>query len=176
MNRKQLIFTLAKIAIAAVVITLVLHKVDTSKVWTDVRGASIGPILAGIALCWITVLIAGLRWHRLLRAFEIEAPLFALVCIAQIGQFFLVFLPGPAGDDLTRMLYISRLSKGRVGEACASVLLDRCIGLASILLLAVACISSQWHLLAADKKTYWPAVGISAAGAAVLAAASSSSF
>lgn len=169
MNKKQLIFTLAKIAFAAIVITLLLYKVDAAKVWGYVRSAAIAPILAGIALCWCTVLIAGLRWHRLLRAFEIGIPLFALVCIAQIGQFFLVFLPGPAGDDLTRMLYISRLSKGRAGEACASVLLDRCIGLASILLLAVACISFQWPSLAVSPKTYWPAVCIFAAGLVVLA-------
>jgi len=62
-----------------------------------VRKAAIAPILAGALLCWFTVLIAGLRWHRLLKAFEIRIPLFALVCIAQIGQFFLMFLPGPAG-------------------------------------------------------------------------------
>jgi uncharacterized protein (TIRG00374 family) len=143
--------------------------VNAGLVWQSVRGARRGPILAGVVLCWFTVLIAGLRWHRLLEAFGIHIPRRALVCIAQIGQFFLMFLPGPAGDDLTRMLYISRLSgEGQVGAACTTVLLDRCIGLASILLMAVACIPWQWGLLAASRKTWWMAVGMSAAGGVIL--------
>jgi glycosyltransferase 2 family protein len=170
MNKKQIIFTLAKIAFATIVLTLLFHKVDAGDVWEKVHHAEHTPILAGVLLCWLTILIAGWRWHSLLAVFEIEIPIVALICIAQIGQFFLMFLPGPAGDDLTRMLYISRLSKGRVGEACTTVLLDRCIGLASILLLAVACIPWQWHLLASSGKTYWLAVGISAAGIAVFIA------
>ena len=169
MNKKQAAFILAKIAFAAIVLALLFHKVDAAAVWGYVRNASLAPILVGTLFCWFTVLIASVRWHRLLRAFEIRIPLFALVCIAQIGQFFLMFLPGPVGDDLTRMLYISRLSKGRIAEACASVLLDRCIGLASILLLAVACISSQWASLAMSAKTRLPAACIFAAGMVVLA-------
>ena len=172
MNKKQVIFTLAKIAFAAIVLTWLFHnhKDTAGKVWNSVYHAERAPILAGVLLCWLTILIAGWRWHSLLAVFEIEIPLVALICIAQIGQFFLMFLPGPAGDDLTRMLYISRLSKGRMGEACTTVLLDRCIGLASILLLAVACIPWQWHLLALSGNTHWVAVGISAAGVAVFIA------
>ncbi|HWB58716.1 MAG TPA: lysylphosphatidylglycerol synthase transmembrane domain-containing protein, partial [Chthoniobacteraceae bacterium] len=168
MTKKQTFFTIAKIVVAAIVLTLIFYKVGVGNVWDKVRNASLPPILAGVVLCWFTIFIAGLRWHRLLRAFEIRIPLFALVCIAQIGQFFIVFLPGPAGDDITRMVYISRLSKSRVAEACASVLLDRCIGLASILLLAVVCMPRQWHVLSGTPQTYWPALVVSVAGGVVL--------
>jgi uncharacterized membrane protein YbhN (UPF0104 family) len=90
-----------------------------------------------------------------------------LICIAQIGQFFAVFLPGPIGDDLTRMLYISRLAPGRVGEACTTVLLDRCIGLASVLVLAVCCIPGKWDILASSSQTHWLALIILSGGIAV---------
>ena len=77
-----------------------------------------------------------------------------------IAQFFSIFLPGSAGDDLTRMLYISRLAPGRVGEACATVLLDRFIGLTSVLLLALFCVPWQWSLMSDFKlQTHWIAVG-----------------
>jgi uncharacterized protein (TIRG00374 family) len=167
MSKRQIIFILAKIVFAAVVLTVVARKVDLSHVWTNLRNAQKAPIFAGIILCLATVVIAGWRWHRLLRIFQISIPLKALICIAQIGQFFVMFLPGPTGDDLTRMLYISRLAPGRVGEACSTVLLDRCIGLASVLMLALFCIPWQWSILSTSPDTHWLALAIVIAGFAV---------
>jgi hypothetical protein len=171
MTKKQFAFTIAKIGFALLVLTWLLHKVNAARVWHNVRNAEPLPVIAGVLLCWLTVLIAGVRWHRLLEVFGIGVPLRSLVCITQIGQFFLMFLPGPAGDDLTRMLYVSRLSKGHVGEACTSVLLDRCIGLASILFMALLCIPWQWQLLAVSQKTWWLGMAIASAGGAAFVAA-----
>jgi uncharacterized membrane protein YbhN (UPF0104 family) len=91
-----------------------------------------------------------------------------LTCIAQIGQFFAVFLPGTAGDDVTRFVYIARLAPGRVREACATVLLDRVIGLSCLFTLAFFCIPSNWSLLQGQASTRWIATGFSAVGGAVL--------
>jgi glycosyltransferase 2 family protein len=113
------------------------------------------------------VVLAGWRWHRWLAIFGIHIPAGPLMCIAQIGQFFMMFLPGPTGDDLTRMLYISRLAPGRVAEACTTVLLDRCMGLASVLVLAVACIPWQWDILSSSSETHWLALIILSAGAVI---------
>lgn len=167
MSKKQTAFLIGKILFAAAVITLICRKVDLSHVWISIRDAARLPIFLGILLCLGTVMISGWRWQRLLRAFQIDVPLGPLICIAQIGQFFAMFLPGPVGDDLTRMLYISRLAPGRVAEACTTVLLDRCIGLASVLVLAVLCIPWQWNVLATSPQTHWLALAIVIAGAAV---------
>lgn len=167
MPKRQLAFLAAKVALAAGVVGWLLHKVDIHRVGLTLRGAQLGPILVGIVLCWLTIVVAAWRWHRLLRVFGITIPLHSLVCIVQIGQFFAVFLPGPTGDDLTRMLYLSRLAPGRVGETCSIVLLDRCIGLTGLVLLAVVWIPWQWTLLAASSQTYWLAVATLAAGAFV---------
>jgi uncharacterized membrane protein YbhN (UPF0104 family) len=63
------------------------------------------------------------------------------------------------------MLYISRLAPGRVGEACATVLLDRFIGLTSVLVLALFCVPWQWSLMSASSQTRWIALGMLSAGA-----------
>jgi uncharacterized membrane protein YbhN (UPF0104 family) len=76
----------------------------------------------------------------------------------------MMFLPGPTGEVLTRMLYISRLAPGRAGEACTTVLLDRGIGLASMLVLGVVCVPWQWNVLATSPQTHWLALTISVAG------------
>lgn len=169
MKIRQGALFVAKVGFAALFITWLLHsrKVDANKVWETLCEAHLAPLALGTLLCLLTVVIAGWRWHRLLRAFGIFIPVASLTCIAQIGQFFMMFLPGPTGDDLTRMLYISRLAKGRVGEACATVLLDRIIGLASVLLVALVCIPWQWQRLATSPEAHTIAVGIVAAALAV---------
>jgi len=173
MNKRRAALLAAKIIFAGAVIAWLFHKVDAVRVWGRVRNAELPPIFAGILLIIGTVVIAGWRWRRLLRIFGIEIPLKSLICIAQIGQFFMMFLPGPTGDDLTRMLYISRLAPGHIGESCTTVLFDRLIGLASVLALALCCIPMQWHLLSGTRETYWLAVGMLTAGgvAGVLGAA-----
>src|SRR5438309_8808155 len=160
MTKRRLVFLTAKLIFATMVLAYLFRKIDATRVWTSIRDAERGPISLGVILALFTILIAGWRWHRWLAIFDIHIPLLSLTCIAQIGQFFMMFLPGPTGDDLTRMLYISRLAQGRAGEACTSVVIDRLVGLASILMLAVFCIPGQWHLLAASRRTYWLAVGI----------------
>jgi uncharacterized protein (TIRG00374 family) len=167
MKLRQVLLLLAKIAFAAAVMTWLYRKVDIARVWSSVRQAAMMPIILGILLCLLTVCIAGWRWQRLLRVFQINIPLLPLICIAQIGQFFVVFLPGPVGDDLTRMLYISRLAPGRMGEACTTVLLDRCIGLASVLVLALLCLPLHWDVIATSGQTYWLALAIAVAGAGI---------
>lgn len=159
---------LAKLLFAAAAIYWMSHKTDFWKVWAGIRNAHPLPVVLGILLGTISVAIAGWRWHRWLAILDIEIPLISLICIAQIGQFFLMFLPGPMGDDLTRMLYISRLTKDRTPEACTTVVLDRFVGLASVLLLALLCIPGQWSLLAARRQTHWLAMAMVAAGALIL--------
>lgn len=153
MTRKQLIVLGAKIVFAAGVIWWLLRRIDPSRVAESIRHAQAAPIFLGVILLVGTVVIAAWRWQRVLHLFGIEVPFRSAVCIVQIGQFFAMFLPGPVGDDLTRMLYVSRLAPGRVGEACTTVVLDRCFGLTSVLVLAAFCVPWQWSLLATSPQT-----------------------
>jgi uncharacterized membrane protein YbhN (UPF0104 family) len=166
-TKRQAAFLVLKFAFAATVLAWLFHKVNGQRVIETVVSARRAEIAGGVLLCLGMVIIAGWRWHRWLAIFDINIPAGPLILIAQIGQFFVMFLPGPIGDDLTRMLYISRLAPGRVGEACTTVLLDRCIGLASVLVLAVVCIPWQWHVLSSASETRWLALIILSAGAAI---------
>lgn len=160
MTKKNILFIFAKIAFASIVLFFLFQKADISHVWSRMKHAHVIPVLIGTFLCWSTVLVAGWRWHQLLQIFEIKIPLLSLICIAQIGQFFLVFLPGPLGDDITRMLYIARFTKGKKVEACSTVMIDRIIGLISILVIATICIPWQWKTLSTVPQTQLLALGI----------------
>lgn len=163
MKKSQAAFLIAKVAFAVVVISWLGHKIDLLRVWNNVRQAHGAPFFLGIALSMSTIVIAAWRWQRLLGIFDITIPLKSLICIVPVGAFFATFLPGSTGDDLTRMLYISRLAPGRVGEACTTVLLDRIIGLTGVLLLAAFFVPWQWSVLSTSTQTYWIAVAILAA-------------
>jgi len=166
-NIRATAFLIAKILFAVAVITFLFHKLNIALVWGNLRNAALPPIFLGIVLMLATIGIAGWRWRRLLAIFGIAIPLGSLICIAQIGQFFMMFLPGPTGDDLTRMLYISRLAPGHIGEACVSVLFDRLIGLASVVVLALCCIPVRWQILSGTPQTYWLANAMLIAGGTV---------
>jgi hypothetical protein len=165
--KRRALFLIAKVAFASAVLFWLLHKVDVGRVWMTVRNANWPSFAAGVGLGLFLVAIAGWRWHRLLRIFQIDIPLRSLIGIAWIGQFFAMFLPGQAGDDVTRMVYISRLTKGRVAEACTTVVLDRIIGLVSVVLLALFCMPWNWNILASSRETYWLALAIVVVGAGV---------
>jgi uncharacterized membrane protein YbhN (UPF0104 family) len=169
MNKRQAAFLVAKILFAVAVLGILFRKVDVPRVWNSVRGANLGCVAAGILVCLMALCIAAWRWQRLLSVLKIHVPILPLFCVVQIGQFFLMFLPGPVGDDLTRMLYVSRLVKGRAAEACSTVLLDRVLGLTSVFAWAVLCIPWQWRLLTTSHQTYLLAVGMLAAGISTLA-------
>jgi uncharacterized membrane protein YbhN (UPF0104 family) len=167
MNKRRMVFLIAKIIFAVLVLTWLFHKTDLFRVWDSVRDADGTQIAYGVGLSLVTVVIAAWRWQRLLGILGITISLKSLICIVPIGQFFAIFLPGSTGDDLTRMLYISRLAPGRVAEACTTVVLDRCIGLSSILLLGLVGIPWQWSVLSTSSQTYWIAVAILGGGGVV---------
>ena len=165
MNAKQAAFLIGKVIVAVAIMAWLFHRTNAHVVWLSVRDAHRVPILAGLILWLVTMVIAGWRWNRLLGILGIHIPVISLICIVPIAQFFSVFLPGSTGDDLTRMIYVSRLAAGRVAEACTTVLLDRFIGLVSVLLLAAFCVPWQWSLMSTSSQTRWIALGMLAAGA-----------
>jgi uncharacterized membrane protein YbhN (UPF0104 family) len=165
MNAKQAAILVGKVIFAVAIITWLFHRTNAYLVWVTVRDAHRIPIVVGLILWLVTIAIAGWRWNRLLGILGIHIPAKSLTCVVPIAQFFSVFLPGSTGDDLTRMLYVSRLAPGRVGEACTTVLLDRFIGLVSVLLLAAFCVPWQWSLMSDSSQTRWIALGMLSAGA-----------
>lgn len=159
--------TVVKLAVAAGVLWFVLRGVNGPELRQLLIGASKPLILLGILLNIATVFIAGLRWKLLVRAAGVPLRWRDLTCIAFIGQFFATFLPGPVGDDLTRMVYVARIAGDKTPLALSSVVIDRLIGLSVILLLAVIVVPWHYSLLAGDPQTAFLAGGLVAGGLAV---------
>ncbi len=96
-----------------------------------------------IALCTailvsiFSILLGSYRWKKILQSrSNAHLPLFGIMRINWIGQFFSSVLPGTVSGDLVKMLYVqkfdSNLSKRFV---FASILIDRVMGLSGLILL-----------------------------------------
>lgn len=159
--------TAVKAGVAVLFLWLLLRGADIAVLGRTLAGASVPLLLLGVALNVGTVLIAGLRWKLLVRAAGLRLRWRDLTCIAFIGQFFATFLPGPVGDDLTRMVYVARVAGEKTPLALSSVVLDRLIGLSVILLLALLVTPWHYELLAGNPQTAFLASGLVAGGLAV---------
>ncbi|HEY9447204.1 MAG TPA: lysylphosphatidylglycerol synthase transmembrane domain-containing protein [Burkholderiales bacterium] len=104
----------------------------------DVRalaGALLHPplLIAALAVLFGTLLIAATRWQLLLRVQGIRLPGRATLRVVLAAAFFSTFLPGALGGDLVRSGYIIRAAHGRASTGLLSLLMDRVLGLAGLL-------------------------------------------
>jgi glycosyltransferase 2 family protein len=94
-------------------------------------------VLAALA-SFVTLPVAGLRWHMLLRSQGLVLRLWDTVRITAMGAFFATFLPGAAGGDIVRGVYIFQASHGRRTSALLSIFIDRLIGLTAFVFFGLA--------------------------------------
>ena len=169
MKPRALLFLLAKAIFAAGILTWLFSRIDGAALIASLSSAKAGPIVISLVLCVVVIAVAAWRWLKLLGVFGIKSSFAQLFSIVWIGQFFSMFLPGPLGDDASRMVYISRVAPRQVGEACLSVLIDRGLGLCSVFVLCLAVVPLQLQLLAGNPQTLFLGVFVLAGGCAVAA-------
>lgn len=75
------------------------------------------------------------RLSVLFRPQSLRLSLASAFQLTMVGQFFSAFLPGGAGGDVMKLYYAARENRGRRTEIVTIVLLDRGIGLFSLVLL-----------------------------------------
>ena len=116
------------------------------------------------AMCFVLFLIIiNARWWWLLRANRLDVGFFEVQRLAWIGFFFNNVIPGTTGGDVVKAIYIAkRCSTNRV-QALVSVVVDRIVGLLSLLL-----IGSLASLLAVNRFPTFAIVVWLTAGSALL--------
>jgi glycosyltransferase 2 family protein len=136
----------AKLLLVAGVVVWMAHKgaIDPEVLR---RAAGNWPmLLAALGVMLVTPLLTALRWRVLLRIHNIELSLFDLLRLVMVGLFFTLIAPGGIGGDVVKAWYVARDSSKRAAAA-TSVLLDRYLGLVTLLLLGIAMIALQFRTL-----------------------------
>jgi hypothetical protein len=113
---------------------------------TYIQNLDLFLFIAG-ALCFVSsLLILNMRWWWLLRANHLKVGVFEIQRLAWIGLFFSNVIPGTTGGDVVKAIYIAKRCSTDKVRALVSVVVDRIIGLLSLLFLA--CLAS---LITIDK-------------------------
>jgi uncharacterized protein (TIRG00374 family) len=155
-----------RIAVAAGLTAYILWRSHPREVLTAAAHADWGPIGIAALLVLVDRSLMAYRWVLLLCIVErrFRPPLPALIRIFFVSTFAGTFLPASVGGDAVRAYSLARLSV-RGEDAVASVFMDRMLGVASILLMALIGL-----MLAAGSLNEGPVLA-ALAGAAVICAA-----
>ena len=93
--------------------------------------------LTAILLAVVAIILQAMRLRWLIIAHGLTLSRRAAIRLTFIGQFFSTYLPGAAGGDLVKIYYASKGNPGARAEVITILLLDRFIGLFSLLTLPV---------------------------------------
>ncbi|MCC6729950.1 MAG: flippase-like domain-containing protein [Chthonomonadales bacterium] len=136
MTRARL-FAAARIAVTAALLVWAFHRVDARGLAAALRGAHAGWLAGAAAAGLAGSLISTARWSVLLHAQGIRLPFARLLRLFLAGVFFSMFLPSAMGGDAARMALLAP-SLRRREVAVSSVLADRMVGLAAMVVMALA--------------------------------------
>jgi uncharacterized protein (TIRG00374 family) len=109
-------------------------------------------ILASMGLIYAGMAIAARRWEGLLRAHGLEIGFGRCFSLTMIGMVFGLVTPAGAGGDLAKMYYVGERGVDVKKAAILTVVIDRLIGLLSLLLLAAFAAVWNWRAVAQDPK------------------------
>jgi hypothetical protein len=128
-----------RILIAVGLTAFLLWHSDPSAVLSAARGADLRFILLACVLVFVDRALMAYRWLRLLSPLDpaLRPPFLVLMRVFFVSTFLGTFLPASIGGDAVRAYGLSREGVGGA-DAVASVLMDRLLGVASILVVASA--------------------------------------
>lgn len=113
---------------------------------TLIRRADLGLLLAAIGVMPMTFIFTTLRWHRLLKALNIDLPLRRTFVLNMVGSFYNSFMLGSTGGDVLKAYYAAKQVPSRRTAAVMSVIVDRVIGLLALIILGGSMAGIQYAL------------------------------
>ncbi|MFP4105492.1 MAG: lysylphosphatidylglycerol synthase transmembrane domain-containing protein [Phycisphaerae bacterium] len=134
--------------------------------------ADISALLLSLAVVGflMTVLVTSVRWWFLLRLQRIRLPLWEVVKLTFLGQFFNYIVPGTVGGDVVKA-WCAAQRTNRKEAAMISIFTDRVLGLTEMTLLAAIMITIVLLTgMAPLESMFWPAVTTAVVTAIVVTA------
>jgi uncharacterized membrane protein YbhN (UPF0104 family) len=90
-----------------------------------------------VALYLTGQVLCAYRWQQLAEILKVHARFSEFVAFTFLGMFTNLFVPGLLAGDAARAIYLGR-PRNRMGEAIASIVADRAVGLVGLFWLAAA--------------------------------------
>ncbi len=129
-----------RIAVSVGLIVFMISKLDIENMMRFVRRADVLLVFWTLVAVLADRALMALRWMKLVEALEVHASRWKLVKIFFLSTFFGSFLPSGVGGEAVRAVSFSKLTSRGI-EGVASVVMDRLIGLLSMLLTGLLSLS-----------------------------------
>ncbi|PJF39630.1 MAG: hypothetical protein CUN54_08185, partial [Phototrophicales bacterium] len=142
---KQTLSILLRFALSIILLAVLLTRVDLNHLLDDFRNVDLALFAVGLGVFWVFIAGWAFRWHLLLRDVVADVRYIDAFSTLLSGFFMSLFLPTVVGQDVGRAYELSREREGRGDKVSivSTVLLDRLVGLISIVLIAVIALLIQ---------------------------------
>jgi uncharacterized protein (TIRG00374 family) len=127
--KKTIITTLQAFVTLAVLVVVFRDPQKRHDMADTIRNADPLWLFAGFACYGIVEMLAGIRWHLLLRVQGIHLGWPRLFMLLIIGVAFNYLIPGGTGGDVVKVFYLLKETPGKRSAALLTVLMDRLVGL-----------------------------------------------
>jgi glycosyltransferase 2 family protein len=148
-KKREVAMFVVKVAISALLLTLLFRMLDTGTVASMLRTASV-PLLA-LGAIWMLCLTAlsAVKWRLLLREQGVSVPYLLLLRTYIVSQFINLFAPSVVGGDAYRAAKLRHRTAG-VKKALPSIVAERSTGVAALAIVGILGLS---HLL--YRENFW---------------------
>jgi uncharacterized protein (TIRG00374 family) len=136
---------LLRVAVSTALIAFAMSRLDVDDMLRFLRRADGFLVAMTLLTVFADRALMATRWILLLEALEVRVPRLRVIKIFFISTFFGSFLPSGVGGEAVRAVSFTRLSS-RAVESVASIVMDRVIGLLSMLLTGLLSLSFFYHV------------------------------
>jgi len=117
------------------IVTFLVWRYDARSILSLLGREQPSYFAAAVGVYLSTLVLSAYRWRLLAAILRLDAPFTDFLAFRFIATFANSLIPGVAGGDAIRAIYLGRRTS-RLGEAVASVLADRIVGLIGLFWLA----------------------------------------
>lgn len=125
-----------KLAVSAAALGLVISRLDTARLWAELRHVEQWTFAVAFLLYLAGQVITALRWGLIARAAGFGESKAKVCLYYYVGMFFNLFGPSTLGGDLVRSLYLGGATNRRTA-ALHTVVFDRVIGFVMLVVVAL---------------------------------------
>jgi uncharacterized membrane protein YbhN (UPF0104 family) len=126
---------IVRVGLGVAVVAVLLWRYDARPVFRVFARERPAYFASAVALYLFGQVMSAYRWRLLAAILKVHATFSEFVAYTYLGMFTNLFVPGLLGGDAARSIYLGR-PRNRMGEAVASVVADRVVGLLALFWLA----------------------------------------
>lgn len=152
-----------KVAVAILIIYIMIEKnlFDPEEL---VKILTVKDLILCTALVLLGIYLSALRWLILLRGQGFDLGMKNVFSLQLIGLFFNFVVPGGVGGDLVKGYYLVKANDDRKFLAATSIVMDRLLGLWTIIILVIASGPLIGREIMQNPKLYYTYRGVLIAG------------